>query len=366
MASTGRGRRVLKLLENPGSLLTTILLCNTFVNVAASSIAAGITAALLPGPLGMTVGVLAMTFLLLVIGEISPKRMARSRNRRWAEAAAPLMVILVKVFSRGSAFLRYPAEFLDRIVPGRDRDGIYREAELNILMEMAREEGFIGGEADIASAILELGERNCASAMVPREQVVFFMEDWSPERMEEEAISTGHTAYPVVNPETGRMTGVVDVRDLLGRGEFKLKDVLFFPETARLNRVLEKLRATGGGISAVVDEYGDWSGIVSVTDILERAIFAGTPSLSLPEGVSRKGDSLVIPGDLPVDVLASLLELDHFQSEYAESCGGLLQELTGKLPVEGEEIIHQKVSFKVLKTKGKAVSLILVTPGERP
>ena len=363
MASTGRGRRVLKLLENPGGLLTTILLCNTFVNVAASSIAAGITASLFPGPLGMTAGVLAMTFLLLVLGEISPKTIARTRNRRWAETAAPLMIFLVRFFSRGSTLLKYPAEVLDRIVPGRDRTGTYRDAELNILMEMAREEGFIGGEADIASAILELEERSCSSAMVPREQVVFFMEDWSPGRMEEEALSTGHTAYPVVNPETGRMTGVVDVRDLLGRGELRLRDVLYFPETARLNRVLEKLRSSGGGISAVVDEYGDWSGIVSVSDILERAIFAGTPSLSLPEGVSRRGDSLVVPGDLPVDVLASLLEADYLQSEYAESCGGFLQEITGRLPEKGEVVVYLDISFKVLETRGKAVSLVLVTPG---
>ena len=153
------------------------------------------------------------------------------------------------------------------------------------------------------------------------------------------------------------------MRDLLGRGELRLRDVLYFPETARLNRVLEKLRAAGGGISAVVDEYGDWTGIVSVSDILERAIFAGTPSLSLPEGVSRRGDSLVVPGDLPVDVLASLLEADYLQSEYAESCGGFLQEITGRLPEKGEVVVYLDISFKVLETRGKAVSLVLVTPG---
>ena len=364
MASTIRGRRVLELLGNPAKLLTTILLCNTFVNVAASSIAAGITARLIPGPLGMGAGVLLMTFILLVIGEISPKTIARSRNRQWAETSAPVMVFIMGVFSGASSLLKYPADILDGIMPGRDRRGVYRDTELNILMEMAREEGFIGGEADIAAAILELDERTCVSAMVPREEVVFFMSDWSFSAMCDKARETGHTAFPHVDAATGRMTGVLDVRDLLGRGEVTLRQVPFFPESARLNSVLEKLRAVGGGIGAVVDEYGDWTGIISVSDILERAVFAGTPSQSLPLGVTRRGKAFIVPANISVDVLASVLNSERVVSEYAESCGGLLQELTGRLPEKDEEIVYADHVFRVLEVSGKALKKILVITPE--
>lgn len=354
------------MLGNPAKLLTTILLCNTFVNVAASSVAAGITSAVFPGTLGMGIGVLLMTFILLVIGEISPKTIARSRNREWAEASAPVMVFLLRVFSGAAYMLKYPAEILDRSIPGRDRSGVYRETELNILMEMAREEGFIGGEADIAAAILELDERTCVSAMVPREEVVFFISDWTRSEMTDRAFETSHTAYPLVDSATGRMTGVIDVRDLLGNGVRRVRTVPFFPESARLSSVLEELRTTGGGIGAVVDEYGDWTGIISVSDILERAIFAGTPSLSLPEGVTRRGKDLIVPANISVEVLASVLGSDEMVSEYAESCGGLLQEITGRLPAENEEIPFAGHVFRVLEVNGKAVKKILVvTPEER-
>ena len=364
MASTGKGRRVLELLENPAKLLTTILLCNTFVNVAASSIAAGITARIFPGALGMGAGVLLMTFILLVIGEISPKTIARSRNRQWAEASAPVMSFILRSFSPVSSMLKYPADVLDRIIPGEDRKGHYRDTELNILMEMAREEGFIAGEADIASAILELDQRACVSAMVPREEVIFFMSGWSLPLMTEKAFETGHTAYPYVDSSTGRMTGVLNVRDLLGRGELIIREVPFFPESARLNSVLEKLRAVGGGIGAVVDEYGDWTGIISVSDILERAIFAGTPSLSLPEGVTRRGKDLIVPANMSVEVLASILNSETVVADYAESCGGLLQEVTGRLPGEGEEIQYAGHLFRVLEVSGNSIRKILVMAPE--
>ena len=362
MASTARGRRVLELLTNPAKLLTTILLCNTFVNVAASSIAAGITTRLIPGALGMGAGVLLMTFLLLVIGEISPKTIARSRNREWAEISAPVMFFLLRFFAGASALLKYPADILDKIMPGRDRSGIYRETELNILMEMAREEGFISGEVDIASAILELDERTCVSAMVPRKELVFFMSDWSMSEMYEKALQTNHTAYPYVEAETGRMSGVVDVRDLLGMNRLVVREVPFFPESARLSSVLDIIRTAGGGIGAVVDEYGDWTGIVSVSDILARAIFAGTPSQCLPEGVTRRGKDFIIPANISVDMLASILKSEEIVSEFAESCGGFLQEITGRLPDKDEEIEYAGYVFRVLEVNGHALKKILVIP----
>ncbi len=364
MASTGRGRRVLHLLKDPGRLLGTILLGNTFVNVAASSVAAAITAEILPGSLGMGIGVLIMTFLLLIVGEITPKTIARSNNRRWAEAVSPVMTLLLKTLSPAALVLKYPADRLDRLLPGRNNPGGYRTAELNILMELAREEGFLGAEADTASAILELDRRNCVSAMVPREEVVSMQSDWSLERMTMEARSTTHTVYPFVDSRTGRMSGVVDVRDLLGAGEFLVREVPFFPETARLISVFKSIRESNSSIGAVVDEYGDWTGIISVTDILERAVFAGAPGDFLPEGVTRSGNDYVVPANLPVDVLSVLLSDSGLSSRYAESCGGLLQELTGRIPGKDEEIMHMGYSFRILERSGNALKKILIRPPE--
>lgn len=364
MASTTRGRRALALLKDQGRLLTSILLGNTFVNVAAASVAAGIAAELMPGALGMGLGVLVMTFLLLVLGEISPKSIARRRNRLWIERSAPVMGFVLKVFTPAADLLKYPAEAVDRFIPGRNSSESFRERELNILMEMARDEGFLGGEADMASAILDLNQRTCISAMVPRESVAFFMSDWDTERMITEAGKTVHTAYPLVDSQNGRMTGVVDVRDLLGADESVLRTVPFFPESARLNIVLKGLRETGGGIGAVVDEYGDWTGIISVTDILDRAVFAGIPGNPLPEGVSRSEDGFVVPGSLPLDLLSTLFDDVELQAKYAESCGGFLQEITGRLPAQGETVIHAGFDFRVLEATGNSVKRILISPVE--
>jgi len=360
MSGTQGGRRALLLLEDPGQLLTSLLLGNTFVNVAASSVAAAITTEIIPGTLGIGVGVLVMTFLLLVIGEISPKTFARRRNREWIEATSPVVGLMLRVMSPAAKLLTYPATVADRLLPGREGPDNYKETELYLLMEMARDEGILGGEAATAMAILELDERHCVSAMVPRERVVYFPSDWSAERMTAEAAQTVHTAYPYVDSTTGRMTGVVDVRDLLGTGEFKLRTVPFFPETARLRRVLSDLRATETSMGAVVDEYGDWTGIISVADVLSRAVFSGSPGAPLPEGVTRSGRGFIISADLPVDVLSGLLDSEKLTSRYAESCGGLLQEITGRLPGEKETIHYSGFTFRILEARGTTLLKIFV------
>ncbi len=364
MSATARGRRALVLLSDPGRLLTSILLGNTFVNVAASSLAAGITAELIPGTLGMGAGVVVMTFLLLVLGEISPKTLARKRNREWIEVSSPVMSLLVKVFSPLAKLLSYPAEIADRFVPWKEGTEGYIASELYILMEMARNEGILGGEAATAVAILELDERRCVSAMVPRERVLFFMSDWSEERMRAEAEKSFQTAYPLIDSATGLMTGVVDVKDLLGMDTFTVRQVPFFPESARLSMVLSGLRASGGRMGAVVDEYGDWTGIISVSDILERAVFAGSAGMPLPEGVQKSGDGLVVPASLSVDSLASLLSSDTLSAKYAESCGGLLQEVTGRLPQKGEVIHYSGFTFRIIGVRNNAVDRVYVSRAE--
>jgi putative hemolysin len=366
MTTTNAGRRVLKILLDPGTLLTSLLLGNTFVNVAASSVAAAITAEIIPGSLGIGIGVLVMTFLLLVAGEISPKTFARRRNREWIETASHFLGFLLWVMSPLAKLLTHPATVADRLLPGREGSDSYRETELFILMEMARDEGVLGGEAATAIAILELDERHCVSAMVPRNRVVPFMSDWSVERMAEEAALSMHTAYPLVDSATGRMTGLVDVRDLLGTGEFKLRSVPFFPESARLSRVLSDLRASKASIGAVVDEYGDWTGIISVTDVLSRAVFSGSPGAPLPEGVTRSGRGFIVSADLPVDVLSGLLDSEKLAARYAESCGGLLQEVTGRLPGEKETIHYSGFTFRVLEAKGTTLLKIFVEKTEEP
>lgn len=365
MSATVRGRRALKLLADPGRLLTSILLGNTFVNVAASFLAAGIAAELIPGALGMGIGVLVMTFLLLVLGEISPKTLARRKNREWIEASSHVMGLMLRLLSPAAKLLTYPANLADRLLPGREGADSYMTAELYILMEMARNEGILGGEAATAVAILELDERHCVSAMVPREKVLFFMSDWGLEKMKREAEKSSQTAYPYIDSSTGLMTGVVDVRDLLGMNEFIIRRVPFFPESARLSRVLSNLRTSGCRMGAVVDEYGDWTGIISVADILERAVFAGSADVTLPEGVDRSGRGFLIPAGLSVDTLAALFNSENLSARYAESCGGLLQEVTGRLPREGEVIEYSGFTFRIIRVHVNSIERIFVERTEK-
>jgi len=132
-----------------------------------------------------------------------------------------------------------------------------------------------------------------------------------------------------------------------------------FPENAPLDRVLEVMRSSGG-MGAVFDEYGDWTGVITVGDILDFAVFhAMSGRRDLPEGVHRRGVGFVIPGTLRVEVLERLLDAD-IDPEYAETCGGFLEEVTGRIPAPGEVVEHSGLRMTVLANDGPRVESIMV------
>ncbi|MBN1434703.1 HlyC/CorC family transporter [Candidatus Fermentibacterales bacterium] len=374
-----RGRLVTGLLESrQNRLLSTILFGNTVVNVAASALAALFMEQLLPGESGLLLSMLLMTFLILVIGEIAPKTFAYGRSEAFALAVAPVVGGLVTLLKPVSWLLErvwWVARALHGGGRRRRRRATLACEELVSLVELGRMEGLLGAEAAVTASLLSLEDRQCREAMVPRSSVHAVRSEWSRERVEETLRNSPYSRLPVLSGPGESVTGYLNAGEvLLGTGsgeepsELLLHEMLFFPENASLDSVMRRLRARGESLAAVVDEYGDWVGLVTLADILTLAVFKQLRREGeLPEGVARRGEAFVVPASIRLEDLSGLLGVE-LHADYAESCGGLLEESTGRIPERGEKVVLQGCQFSVLGRERRSLGQIevrLLTDSDR-
>lgn len=356
---------MLRLLESPDMLLSTILLGNTVVNVVASALAAMLVADWLGGSLGVGVSVLAMTFVLLVVGEISPKTLAVHNAESWTRRTAAPVQRLVSFSRPVIRLLNAVSSFpLRRIPGGDDSEERLDRSEMVSLVELGRIEGVIGQEAEPTLALMNLDRIGCRNAMIPRNDVAIIRTEWPAERVLDMVRGTSHTRYPVVDGPEEKVVGYVTARDVLSSGRceaVRIHGIPAFPETVSARRVLKGLRAEGAELGAVFDEYGDWSGIVTVDDVLEMALFQGVAEEGeLPPGVVRRAGRLDVPGTLRLEALSRLTGVE-LGARYATTCAGLLEEATGRIPAVGERIPLQGLVFRVRESDGPRILRVSVT-----
>ncbi len=357
LGRTAAGRRVLKLLSAPERLLSAILLGNTLVNVTASALAASITADCLPGKSGLSLflAVTSTTFLLLVFGEISPKTIAVSMAEKWASGSSTALSVFMKLVSPLVSLLSGFSRRVVSLLGGSKTEETLSREEVIALVELGRTEGLIGSEGWATLNLLTLNEHDCTDVMKPRSEVAVLRTGWSRERFMETMKNTGYTRYPVLDGPMEKVVGYVDSREFMLCGEsdpLPLHPLPSFPEQASLDSVLSGLRNVDEEMGAVFDEYGDWAGIITVHDILDFCLFRPSDSPgSLPPGVTVEGKWLEIPANMNL-ALFSQLAGRKVEARFAETCGGLLMEATGRIPEEGEEIEVDGLLFRVVEKEG--------------
>ncbi len=334
------------------------------MNVTASAVAASLSSSLIPGAAGLSllVAVLGMTFLLLVLGEISPKTLAVRKSARWAATVSGAMTTYMRVVSPLAGLLKTLSGAMAGASRATEGESDLTGTDMVSLVELGRSEGLLGREAEATLSLLALHDTQCIHVMRPRSAVDVLRTGWSRERFRRVAAGSGHTRFPLLDGSRERVAGYVDVRSLVlseRREEVEYHWMPSFPENARLETVLRELRASEGQMGAVFDEYGDWIGIVTIRDIMDHVLnVRRLDPTSLPEGVAVRDGGVEVPATMKLDVLSNLMGCS-LRARWAETCAGLLEEATGRIPAEGEEVVVQGVSFRVLAAGRQGISRVL-------
>ena len=281
LANTGnrRAEQTYELTENFSKLLTTILIGNTIVNVVSASLATVFFTNILGGS-GVTVSSIVMTLVIMIIGEIIPKNVAKFIPEKFAMACTPILRFLVWIFTP----LTFIFNYLEKIIAGfyGGENDAYSTDEFITMVEEANEDGDIEDhEADLITNALEFNDLDVGEILTPRIDVIAVdIEDYTIEEIELKYRDSGFSRLPVYKETIDNIIGVLIEKDfyyhLFYEKSVDIKDVLkkviFTSPQVKISSLLKQFQTSKTHMAVVVDEYGGTEGIITMEDILEELV----------------------------------------------------------------------------------------------
>ncbi|CAA9544818.1 MAG: Magnesium and cobalt efflux protein CorC [uncultured Thermoleophilia bacterium] len=318
---------------------------------------------------------LLMTALHITIGEQAPKSFAIGSAERVATLAAWPLELFYRSLKPLVQVLNAASNGLVRALGGTPAAEHGGRATINELRQMIYAVASTG-EVDttderILRGMFTLDERRASDVMTPFPRLATAEAGQTVEDVLRMAVPSGHSRIPVMDPQADRRAlGVVFVRDLTeallqGRGdrpvEAYLHELLVTPETQPLDRLLARMQRARASIAAVLDEYGQLAGVISVEDIVEQIVGEIEDESDRPTSIRRLRDGrIVCPGDTPLsDLEAQGVHLGEAQSE---SVGGLILELLDAVAQAGDTAETDGYRLRVLAVDGHRVDRVLIAP----
>jgi putative hemolysin len=363
--------RYLESFRQPERLLSTAMMGVTIAHITASSVA---TWTLFPrlGNAAALVVTLALTPLMLVLGEVIPKAVARE----WATA---LILRLFGVMEFASKVL-LPLNWAANALVGRAlgllgrqqshaRQFVSRE-ELKLLLQLEPEEADVtSSEAEMIDKIFDLGETAVREVMVPLVDVAALPETATSEQCAQLMVERGFSRIPIFADQIFNIVGVVTAMDLLRHGatdpELRslMRPATYAPETKRIDDLLRELQKARVQLAVVVDEYGAAVGIVTIEDIVEEVVGeiqdehdrALDTVERLPDGSYR------VAGRAAIDELNEALDWDLPKGDF-ETVAGLVLATVHRIPLVGEVIQVGSYTLTVLEADNRRVLTVRITP----
>ena len=327
-----------------------------------------------------------ITFITIVFGELVPKRIGQIYPETTARLTAPVMLLLSKLARPLVHALSASTAAVLRLI-GIDLDKVRQVTEEEISASLV--EGVDAGliewhEHQMVKNVFHLDERNLASLMVPRTDIVWLDSSWTIEQaIAHIKTQSAHSWYPLCRNGLDEVMGVVSMADLLAHFsdshvlETWVQPAAFVPETLTGFDLLEQFRrphthstapqaSANGRMVLVVDEYGVVQGLMTPRDLLE-AITGELVQTTSPQeawAVQREDGSWLLDGMMPVQELKSRLEVSDLPQEdkgLYNTLAGLIMVLTGELPKEGESVKALGWRFEVVDMDGRRIDKVLAT-----
>lgn len=373
-----RARRVNRLSEQKERLIGSILLGNNMVNILASSLATSVLIVLV-GDGAVALATVVMTLLVLIFSEVLPKTYAIRHPDRVALAVAPVIDVLVRLFTPVVRAVEAIVGVVLRLVGAHAvdvQDESDAHDELRGAIELHHREGMVRKTAkDMLGSILELDDVDVSEIMVHRRRVEALNIDDPSETIVASALESAHTRIPLFQGDTENIVGVLHAKDMAralarANGNPRAVDVRaimrepwFVPATTTLREQLNEFRRRHSHFALVVDEYGALMGIVTLEDILEEIV----GDISDEHDPLGSGVRPLPGGGFEIEGSVTLRDLNrafdwNLPDEEAATIAGLVISEAQVLPEVGQVFRFHGFTFEVLERRRHRINRLKVTP----
>ena len=362
--------RVLAMAEKYDKLLSTILIGNNIVNIAAASIGTIIFTKMLGAERGATVSTMVLTVVVLIFGEVTPKSLAKEMPETVATAVAPALSLLMLVFTPLTWLFSQWKRFLGHFVHSTEEDTI-TEGELMTMVSEAENDGELTDrESELIRSAIEFDDVEVEEILTPRVDVVAVEDDISLEELAQTFAESGYSRLPVYHDTVDNIIGVVHEKDFyiarLKKSvtmEDLIAPTLYTTGSTQISQLLRTLREQHHHMAVVVDEYGGTEGIITLEDILEELVGEiWDEHDEATEDFRQQSDgSWLVSGSASVDDLYETLDLPEDEDIDSNTVNGLVQEKTHHLPKVGDHFQLNDYEGVVTRTARRRVTEVRFT-----
>ncbi|MGA0256990.1 MAG: gliding motility-associated protein GldE [Saprospiraceae bacterium] len=396
--------KILSLRQKPRRLLATILIANNLINIAivvisdflirsffgASSFVSmaetlngwlglSMNAGIVGNVLSFLITIAGVTFLLVLFGEVAPKIYANLNNLKFARVMAVPMLFMVRIFGPFSSILvnwstRMESRFIYQRsgIDDTSKEDLDKAIELTVSSETESSE-----EADILRGIIKFGNVAAKQIMRSRVDVVAVEQGSGFSELMGVIKESGFSRIPVYQEDFDNIVGILYVKDLLGFAQeedgfnwqqFIRDDVLYVPESKKIDDLLKEFQLRRLHMGIVVDEFGGSSGIVTLEDIMEEVIGEIKDEFDEDEEVDfiKINDyNFIFDGKTMLHDVARIINVDKAEFDQlrgdADSLAGLLLHHFGMIPRKDRTLVLSPFRFKIVSVSKRRIEKIHLT-----
>ncbi|MCF7943289.1 MAG: hemolysin family protein [Spirochaetia bacterium] len=371
------GRLAASLIKKSDMLLSTVLIGNNLVNIAASAIT---TASVIQYygnyAVGIATGILTLT--VLIFAEITPKQIAIIHNETICRIMAYPIQFLIWIIFPLAFIINSFSSVITRIFSGKEKTHISQEGILHAV-NIAQNQGVVEDyETTFVQNVFRFDDIDVHAIMTHRTDVFSLQADETIADVLPKVIRSGYARIPVYGESPEQIIGILLTRDLLkysiDQNTSKcMKDIakppVFVPETRKAYEMFGAFKANKLHMAIVLDEYGGLSGIVTMEDVIEELFgeLYDEHESGLEERILDLGNgSYRIMGDTPIQQLQDVFNFDINHSRHVGTAAGYLIEELGTIPSPGKTVTTEIGSFLVRSMRGNRIELVIFTPAKNP
>lgn len=368
-------KRVARMIERPEKLLSTVLLGNNFANVAVAALGTVLAVSLWGQERGVLIATIAVTILILIFAETTPKTIATQHAERLSLIFARPLELISWLFTPFVIALSWIASGFTKLVGGTPvPKSLASPEEIRTMISIGHKEGTVEeAEAEMLHKVFEFGDRPVREVMVPRPEVVSIEQGSKITDFLALYAESPLSRFPVYQENMDNVVGILSVKDVLmaqAKGTIKdestiddlVRPAYFAPETKRINELFAEMRDKNYRMCVVVDEFGGTAGIVSLTRLVEEIV--GPVGDELAE-VEKEYEvineyTFQIDGSMRIEEVNEEMGLELPEGDY-ETVAGFVLHLLGHIPKTNEQLRYKGLKLVITEMRGLKIEKILLT-----
>lgn len=363
-----RAKKTLQLEERYDQLLSTILIGNNIVNIAAASISTVLFVGYF-GDLGVTLATGVTTILVLIFGEISPKSIAKELPETYAMFATPSLSVLVWIMTPLNFFFSVWKKMLAKVFKLHNDDSMTQE-ELMTIVEEAQNDGDLSEhEGDLISAAIEFNDLDVNDILTPRVDIISIDLKMSLKEVEELFRYNRFSRLPVLDGNIDNIIGMIHEKDFYslyynktGNLESIVQEIVYTSPTMKISSLLRQLQSNKTHMAVVIDEYGGTAGIITLEDILEELV--GEIWDEHDEVIEYyhqiEDNKFLVSCEANLEDMFEYFDLDVSEDYEFNTVGGWVIHELEKMPLVGDVFVYENLMITIMKIDSRKVLEIQV------